>query len=382
MNKKVHELDIFYKFIQSKYFDYKSISTPSIYEDDKNGPDIECKYDDKDKIGFQLVRLMSKKHYKQFGELKRLITKVENKLRNKDILNSKHITISVKHICFKKKSINTLFNSIFESITKQKVKRQIYNNYTLTKHLKYYEGDVLKSLKAFRPLVEVVSKMHKNNIVHRDIKPDNIFISDEDRLILGDCGLVFFLDSAHTRATDTLESVGSKHWMPEWATGVRLDDIKPSFDIFTLGKVLWSMISGKIFLRLWYYTDPDFNLENLFPNKSEMRFINIIFKHCIVERENNCLNDAGKLLEIIDETIYSVERHCDVIGMGIERKCKVCGKGRYGCIANENLSAVRNFGINPTGSQNFKIFACEHCGHIQMFHVKDGPRKPKAWLKN
>jgi hypothetical protein len=41
-----------------------------------------------------------------------------------------------------------------------------------------------------------------------------------------------------------------RDWMPAWAQGVRIEDIRPSFDVFTLGKLLWSLVSGQPKLRL------------------------------------------------------------------------------------------------------------------------------------
>jgi len=39
-------------------------------------------------------------------------------------------------------------------------------------------------------LVEAVSELHKGGFVHRDITPANVFLADDDRLVLGDFGLV------------------------------------------------------------------------------------------------------------------------------------------------------------------------------------------------
>ena len=66
---------------------------------------------------------------------------------------------------------------------------------TLSEHAGEYKGDVFKSLKAFRDIVDAVSKLHSNKIVHRDIKPDNIFVANDGRLVLGDCGLAFKLQN-------------------------------------------------------------------------------------------------------------------------------------------------------------------------------------------
>jgi hypothetical protein len=84
------------------------------------------------------------------------------------------------------------------------------------------QGDVLGSLLAFRSLLEAVAKLHEKGYVHRDIKPDNIFVADDGHLVLGDFGLVIEPGAADGRLTDTYENVGSRDWMPGWAMGLRI----------------------------------------------------------------------------------------------------------------------------------------------------------------
>jgi len=144
----------------------------------------------------------------------------------------------------------------------------------LSNHPDLFLGDTLRSLKAFRSIVDGVAKLHQAGIVHRDIKPANVFLATDGRLVLGDMGLVSFVDEELTRVTETYENVGSRDWMPGWAYGMRLDKVQPSFDVFSLGKLLWSMISGKPILRLWYWNDPDYDLEKMFPGDPDAEPVN------------------------------------------------------------------------------------------------------------
>jgi serine/threonine protein kinase len=76
---------------------------------------------------------------------------------------------------------------------------QFHPNGTLVENQHQFVGNFSKALRAFRPLVEGVSELHKHGRVHRDIKPQNVFFDAADNLILGDFGLVFFTDADHTR---------------------------------------------------------------------------------------------------------------------------------------------------------------------------------------
>ncbi len=157
---------------------------------------------------------------------------------------------------------------------------------SLSKKLNVCAGDFLRALKAFRPLVEGVAELHKQKRVHRDIKPANIFLDADNNLVLGDFGLVFFEDDEKTRISKTLDTVGSRDWMPPWAQGVRIEDINPTFDVFSLGKVLWSLVSGQPKIIFWYFDNPryaQYNVEELFPDAPFIQLANPLFKMCIVE---------------------------------------------------------------------------------------------------
>jgi len=162
---------------------------------------------------------------------------------------------------------------------------------SLDTHLTETKGDVLGALMRVRPLIEAVAALHREGFVHRDIKPQNIFVADDGRLVLGDCGLVFDTNSSGTRLTLLSEKVGTTDFMPAWVMGsMRIEDIRPSFDVFSLGKLIWCMISGKAVLRLHYHRDtehPEFDVEKLFPNAPEMAWARRLFEKCIVERKES-----------------------------------------------------------------------------------------------
>ncbi len=236
-----------------------------------------------------------------------------------------------------------------------------------------YEGDLLKSLLAIRPLTEGVSQLHTKKLVHRDIKPENIFVSDDRGLVLGDFGLVYFADDQRSRMSDTYENVGSRDWMPGWAMGMRIEDIKPNFDVFCLGKLLWWMVSGRSMLRLWYKHDDEFELEKMFPQKRDIRWARTVLDKCIVEKEVDCLPSAVELLALIDTLLPAVERHCQVVAEGLTRICRVCGMGEYKEASTSTLQ-----GLQGTKTEGLRIFICDYCGHTELFYFRSGAGFP-AW---
>lgn len=273
---------------------------------------------------------------------------------------------------------------------------QFYEGRTLHDNKDQFKARPLEALKAFRGLVEGVAKLHEAKAVHRDIKPPNIFV-DLGRLILGDFGIVFVEQGRERRVTETFEKVGTRDWMPPWAhTGTRVDDVKPSFDVFCLGKVLWAMLSGMEMLPFWYYFKPSFDLETLFPGVAAMKLVNErILAASIVEDEHQCLTNAGVMLDRVDEVLDTVQR--DRQQVGPEMRCQFCPNGRYTFLYEKVGEPLRVLLLPPrpkddnplldqqiTNSRNsisVHAYRCNACGNVAMFHFPEGSPMP-AWERS
>ena len=92
-------------------------------------------------------------------------------------------------------------------------------------------------------LARALDSAHANNVVHRDVKPENILFTDNEPS-LADFGIAKAIESA---GGDTMTSTGivrgtPAYMSPEQATGV--DTYDGRSDIYSLGCVLYEMIAG------------------------------------------------------------------------------------------------------------------------------------------
>jgi serine/threonine protein kinase len=235
-----------------------------------------------------------------------------------------------------------------------------------------YQGQSISALRAFRTLVETVATaLHNDGIVHRDIKPANVFIGADGTLVPGDFGIVFVPDSG-TRVTLTRERVGPWEYMPQWADlGERHDNVKPSVDVYMLGKLLWCMVAGRLRLPREYHRRADFDLEKMFPDNKYVARINSILDKCLVENADQCLASAKQLLELVDLNLALIEQGTPLVDSTgqVLLPCRVCGKGFY----QERHSEIRFAQVyNEQGrpldnTLNVRVFVCNTCAHYAFF---------------
>ncbi|MCA9668428.1 MAG: serine/threonine protein kinase, partial [Myxococcales bacterium] len=91
------------------------------------------------------------------------------------------------------------------------------------------------------PLCEALAALHAAGFTHRDLKPDNVMLGRDGRVVLLDFGLALHHD--HSRLTDDDVVVGSVPYMsPEQIEG---GDVGPPSDIWSLGVLAYELCSGE-----------------------------------------------------------------------------------------------------------------------------------------
>ena len=121
--------------------------------------------------------------------------------------------------------------------------------------MEYVKGITLKELIAKRggmwkeeavsimkQLISAVQEAHERNIIHRDIKPQNVLVKDDGTVKLGDFGIALAQDALQLTQTDSV--MGSVHYLaPELSKG---QQATAQSDIYALGIVFYELVTGDV----------------------------------------------------------------------------------------------------------------------------------------
>jgi len=93
-----------------------------------------------------------------------------------------------------------------------------------------------------RPVFAALHHAHSRGVIHRDVKPDNVMLANDGRVLLMDFGVARAADV--TAITPTGLAMGSPSYMPpEQLTGGVVD---PRADQYSLGIMLYQLVTGRL----------------------------------------------------------------------------------------------------------------------------------------
>ena len=102
-----------------------------------------------------------------------------------------------------------------------------------------------EAISIMEQLGEAVREAHAHNIIHRDIKPQNILIKDDGTVKITDFGIATVSDALQLTQTDTV--LGSVHYLaPELARG---EGASFQSDIYALGITFYELLTGSVPFR-------------------------------------------------------------------------------------------------------------------------------------
>src|SRR5690625_1557385 len=102
--------------------------------------------------------------------------------------------------------------------------------------------DIEETITIMKQITSAISHAHANNLIHRDIKPQNILINPKGQVKVTDFGIAVALSA--TSLTQTNSVLGSVHYLsPEQARG---GYATKKSDIYSLGIVLFELLTGRL----------------------------------------------------------------------------------------------------------------------------------------
>lgn len=155
-----------------------------------------------------------------------------------------------------------------------------------------------------KQVASALSLAHKNQIIHRDVKPHNILITSAGTAKLADFGIAKAVSTSTVVAGNNNKVMGSVHYLsPEQARGSYVDE---RTDLYSLGIVMYEMLTGKvpfdgdnpISIALMHINDqmtPPSQLTSGIPPQLEKVIMKATDKY-----QNNRYNTAQELLDDLD----------------------------------------------------------------------------------
>jgi WD40 repeat protein/serine/threonine protein kinase len=120
------------------------------------------------------------------------------------------------------------------------------NGVPITDYCNKNQLSIAERLKLFQQVCAAVAYAHRNLVVHRDLKPGNIFVTRDGSVKLLDFGIAKILDPALRPDALSLTHTGVYAMTPEYASPeqARGENITTASDVYSLGVTLYELLTG------------------------------------------------------------------------------------------------------------------------------------------
>lgn len=122
--------------------------------------------------------------------------------------------------------------------------------------MKFIEGNTLKAeldkgplsseqiLKVVNAVGAALAYAHKQNVLHRDVKPSNVLLATDGQIYLADFGLARIAQSGESTLSSDMIMGTPQYISPEQAMGVK--ELDERTDLYSFGVMLYEMVVGKV----------------------------------------------------------------------------------------------------------------------------------------
>lgn len=204
-------------------------------------------------------------------------------------------------------------------------------------------------LRLFRECCLAIEAAHSKGIVHRDIKSDNVLLTEDRSVKITDFGFARLLDSEYSRSRSD-DTIGTPFYMaPEQFHGQRGD---VGSDIYSLGILAFELFTGQLpypgsnFLQLAVaHIQHPLPSEGLHAAQLPRWLIDLIERCCAKERDAR-FRSVHELLRTIEENLPPVTlEHSDRRKAVLEELQHSERRQRRGARRRRMFLSLRNFGL-------------------------------------
>ena len=199
----------------------------------------------------RLFNLIKKIGEGGFGEVYLAKQKMTNKyytikFLNYDINNIKDLNSFYKEIDILRRlnhpQIIKLYSYCISKENKIAIIMEYLSGGTLKKYIMEHKNQKLdenESKNILRQILEIISYCHLKNVIHHDLKPDNILFIDESHT------LIKIIDFGISSIINEKSTGGSLEYLPPEIITYKNDKSSPSVDIWSIGCIFGEMIKGE-----------------------------------------------------------------------------------------------------------------------------------------
>jgi len=115
---------------------------------------------------------------------------------------------------------------------------------SLAERVRQHPLGAVKAAEYVKTIAEAIHYAHEQGTLHRDLKPSNILIDESDQPQITDFGLAAKIEG-DSELTASGAILGTPAYMPPEQAGARRALIGPASDVYSLGAVLYELLTGR-----------------------------------------------------------------------------------------------------------------------------------------
>jgi serine/threonine protein kinase len=171
-------------------------------------------------------------------------------------------------------------------------------NGDLDDRMQLYKDQIESVVQVALQIARALDHAHKAGVIHRDIKPGNIlFPGVGHNLWVSDFGLSLDL-SAEERNTAVGEVVGPRLFIAPELTEFGAAEVKPAADIYSLGQMMFYMISGGQWVSRLNVLDQKYDA--LFSNRERLRLLRLLLAKIVTTLEQR-YPEIGRVIAELEQ---------------------------------------------------------------------------------